>query len=82
MKNNCKDKAVQMYSTLKLWADANRLVTKGGGKLTDGIGVDILRKQILDEEARGNWKGAAELAVQAQLYKEAIEIYGKRGYLD
>jgi len=84
VKNNLVDKAVNMYSVLKKFQEANELVKKAGGSIggPKGIPKDILMKQIEYERDRGNWKGAADLAQTGGLYKEAIEIYGKRGYLD
>ena len=60
------------------------MLKHGSKKLGDTPMLDpvILIKQAEYERECGNWKEAADLFVQAGKFKEAIEIYGKRGNLD
>lgn len=84
-KNNLVDKAVDLYTTLKKFSEANALLSKHSNrKPGDGSALDpvILIKAAEFERDSGNWKEAADLFQQAGKFKEAIEIYGKRGNLD
>jgi intraflagellar transport protein 122 len=78
IKNNLSEKAINLYTTLKKFTEANELIKKHGNK-SDPV---ILMKQAEYLRDTGQWKEAAELFCQAQKYKDAIEIYGKRGVLD
>lgn len=78
------DKAINIYTSLKKFNEANELIRKHGKNKGDGSLLDpiILIKQAEYERDSGNWKEAADLYVQANKHKEAIEIYGKRNNLD
>jgi len=79
------DKAINIYTSLKKFGDANELIRKHGkNRQGDGPYLDpiILIKQAEYERDSGKWKEAADLYVQANKHKEAIEIYGKRQNLD
>lgn len=78
VKNSLVEKAINLYTTLKQFKEANDLIKKHGNK-SDPV---ILMKQAEYLRDTGQWKEAAELFTQAQRYKEAIEIYGKRNVLD
>ena len=43
---------------------------------------DLLLSQAQHEEDNGNWKEAANLYTKCKHYKEAIQVYGKKGVLD
>ena len=79
------DKAINIYTSLKKFTEANELIRKhgknrnGDGPLLDPV---ILIKQAEFERDSGNWKEAADLYVQANKHKEAIDIFGKRANLD
>lgn len=80
IKNNMIDKAVTLLTSLKKFNEANELIRKHGGKKGDGPLLDpvILIKQAEFERDSGNWKEAANLYQQANKFKEAIDIFGKR----
>lgn len=80
IKNNMIDKAVRLLTSLKKFNEANELIRKHGNKKGDGPLLDpiVLIKQAEYERDSGNWKEAAALYQQANKYKEAIEIFGKR----
>ena len=78
IKNNLSEKAINLYTTLKQFKEANDLIKKHGNK-SDPL---LLIKQAEYLRDTGQWKEAAELFTQAQKYKDAIEIYGKRNVLD
>lgn len=85
IKNQMLDKAVNLYTSLKKFNEANELIRKHGGKRHgDGPLLDpvILIKQAEYERDSGNWKEAAGLFEQAGKHKEAIDIYSKRNNLD
>jgi len=85
VKANMIDKAVDIYTSLKKFAEAKELIRKHG-KNRQGdqpyLNPQILIKQAEFERDSGNWKEAADLYVQAGKHKEAIEIYGKQENLD
>ena len=78
------DKAVTLLTSMKKFNDANDLIKKHGKKGADGPVLDptILLKQAEYEKDSGNWKESANLFVQANRFKEAIDIYGKKQNLD
>ena len=78
------DKAVNLLTSMKKFNDANELIKKHGKKGGDGPALDptILLKQAEYEKDSGNWKESAHLFVQANRFKEAIDIYGKKQNLD
>ena len=78
VKNTLVDKAINLYTTLKQFKEANDLIKKHGNK-SDPV---ILMKQAEYLRDTGQWKEAAELFTHAQRYREAIEIYGKKNVLD
>jgi intraflagellar transport protein 122 len=85
IKSGQTDKAVQLYTNLKKFNEANELVKKHGNKKPgEGPLLDpvILIKQAEYERDSGNWKEAAQLFQQANKFKEAIDIYYKRNNLD
>ena len=84
IKNEMVDKAVTLLTSLKKFNEANELIKKHGGKKGDGPALDptILIKQAEYERDSGNWKEAANLYQQANKFKEAIEIFGKKANLD
>jgi len=43
---------------------------------------DLLLSQAQHEEDNGNWKEAANLYTKCKHFKEAIDVYGKKGVLD
>jgi len=64
IKNQMLDKAVNLYTSLKKFNEANELIRKHGGKRHgDGPLLDpvILIKQAEYERDSGNWKEAANL---------------------
>jgi len=85
IKNQMLDKAINLYTQLKKFQEANELIRKHGkNRMGDGPLLDpaILIKQAEFERDSDNWKEAADLYIQAGKHKEAIEIYGKRHNLD
>jgi hypothetical protein len=74
------DEAVTLLTSLKKFNEANELIKKHGGKKGDGPALDpaILIKQAEFERDSGNWKEAASLYQQANKFKDAIDIFGKR----
>jgi intraflagellar transport protein 122 len=84
IKNNMVEKAVHLLTSMKKFNEANDLIKKYGGKNGDGPALDpsILIKQAEFERDSGNWKEAAALYQQANKFKEAIDIFGKRQNLD
>ena len=85
IKNGLSEKAIELYTSLKKFNEANELIRKHGNKRPgEGPALDpvILIKQAEYERDSGNWKEAADLFIQAKRYKDAIEIYGKRANLD
>lgn len=84
VKNNMLDKAITLLTQLKKFQEANDLIKKHGKKGGDQTYLDpiILIKQAEFERDSDNWKEAADLYIQANKHKEAIEIYGKRKNLD
>ena len=85
VKNKMLDKAIGIFIQLKKFAEANDLIRKHGKNRGDGaplLDPIILIKQAEYERDSGKWKEAADLYVQANKFKEAIEIYGKRDNLD
>lgn len=48
-----------MYSNLRMWKEANEIQSKLGKTLADGVGKEIVKKQIESEVERGNLTGAA-----------------------
>lgn len=81
IKNDLIDKAIDLYTSLKKFTEANDLIRKHGNKKRgDQVLLDpvILIKQAEYERDSGNWKEASDLFIQAKKYKDAIEIYGKR----
>ena len=78
------DKAVSLLTSLKKFNEANELIKKHGKNKGDGPLLDpiILIKQAEFERDSGNWKEAASLYQQANKFKEAIDIFGKRRNLD
>ena len=78
------DKAVNLLTSMKKFNEANELIKKHGKKGGDGPALDptILLKQAEYEKDSGNWKESAHLFVQANRFKEAIDIYGKKQNLD
>lgn len=61
VKNSLVDKAINLYTTLKQFKEANELIKKHGNK-SDPI---ILMKQAEYMRDSGQWKEAAELFQQA-----------------
>lgn len=84
IKNNMVDKAVTLLTSMKKFNEANELIRKLGGKKGEGPHLDpsILIKQAEFERDSGNWKEAAGLYQQANKFKEAIDIFGKKQNLD
>lgn len=85
VKANMLDKAIEIYTNLKKFPEANDLIRKHGkNRQGDGplLNPLILIKQAEYERDSGNWKEAANLYVQANKYKEAIDIFGKEDKLD
>ena len=85
VKNQMLDKAITLYTNLKKFNEANELIRKyGKGKGGDGPLLDpiILIKQANFERDSGNWKEAADLYVQANKHRDAIDIYVKQDNLD
>ena len=73
------EKAVDIYTSLKKFAEAKELIRKHG-KNRQGepyLNPQILIKQAEFERDSSNFREAADLYVQAGKHKEAIEIYGK-----
>lgn len=84
IKNNMVDKAVSLLTSMKKFNEANELLRKHSGKKGEGALLDpsILIKQAEFERDSGNWKEAASLYQQANKFKEAIDIFGKKQNLD
>jgi len=85
IKNNMVDKAVTLLTSMKKFNEANELIKKHGSKKGEGGGQldpTILIKQAEFERDSGNWKEAASLYQQANKFKEAIDLFGKKQNLD
>eukprot|EP01079_Euglenida_sp_SAG-EU17-18_P011137 gene11137-300_t len=74
----CKqtDKAIEMYSDLKMWADAMALC-ENKEKL-----IEQTRKQARWAEEMGDWKEAADSHFKAGEHMHAITIMGDRAWVE
>jgi len=81
-KNNLAKKAIEMYTLLRNFKEAENIATKYGEGKISFMSDDLLLSQAQHEEDNGNWKEAANLYTKCKHYKEAIEVYGKKGVLD
>jgi len=81
-KNNLAKSAIEMYTLLRKFKEAEEIAAKHGGGKINFMSDDLLLSQAQHEEDNGNWKEAANLYVKCKHYKEAINVYGKKGALD
>jgi intraflagellar transport protein 122 len=67
LKNNLTEKAIDLYTSLKKFSEANELIRKFGNKRggADGASLEpvLLIKQAEYERDSGNWKEAADLFI-------------------
>ncbi|CAI2371085.1 unnamed protein product [Moneuplotes crassus] len=79
-KNNLAKKAINMYTLLRKFKEAKEVAQKyGQGDIMDD---EMILNQARDEEDNGNWKESASLYIKCKHFKEAIDVYGKKGVLD
>ena len=81
-KNNLSKKAIEMYTLLRNFREAENVANKYGQGKINFMSEDLLLSQAQHEEDNGNWKEAANLYTKCKHYKEAIDVYGRKGVLD
>lgn len=73
VKNGASKEALDMYTTLNLFKEAQELIKtiqEEGGEAI--VSDDLVIKQAEHENINGNWKEAAKLYTNAKAYKQAI----------
>ena len=73
---NQEQKAVEMYSDLKMWDEALKVSEKGEHSAT------LIKKQAEWAETLGDYKEAAKLALAAGDINRAIKLLGEQGEVD
>jgi intraflagellar transport protein 122 len=82
VKGEKPEKAMDMYTVLKMWADAMRIMDTYLKGRDININNDVLLKQAEWLYENGKFVEAADLFWALGKKKRAIEIYGERGMLD
>ena len=83
IKGNMPEKAAEMYSTLKKWAEALEIIKK----FLNRKDFPTLTDSLLSSQAdwlmeTGKFKEAGDLYMMLGKTKKAIEVYGHKGFLE
>lgn len=70
------DKAIELFTDLKMWADAKALCP------SDEKLKDLVRRQARWCEEAGEWSDAALMWIAAGEHQRAVVVMGERGWLD
>ena len=81
IKGNVPEKAIEMYSLLKMWDKAMELKKKYGGA-RDATSDKLLKQQSDWLYENGKFQEAADLYISLGMIRRAIEIYGEKGLLE
>jgi len=75
-KANRPEKAVELFTVLRRWDDADKFSVGGGNRR------DLLRRQATIANDIGEWEKAGDLSYAAGDYVNAVELYGAHGKID